>query len=138
MMLQSQCAGFSACVLKGVWHGLKSHIEGKYDKAAGKLKTPGGQVKKKQEAKSHLQHIDKNKEHYDNLLKMHNHLQQAKHVLINVLNQHEGGLEHHIRDKRTNPEGFVVNHAGEPTKLVNRAEFSKANLLKNNPEKTEE
>ena len=49
---------------------------------------------------------------------------------MDVLNQHEGGLEHHIDSKRTNPEGFVVNHSGEPTKLVNRAEFSKANLLK--------
>ena len=61
---------------------------------------------------------------------MHNHLQQAKNVLVNVLNQHSGGLEHDIDGKKTDPEGFVVNHAGQPTKLVNRAEFSKANLLK--------
>ena len=71
-----------------------------------------------------------NKEHYDNLLAMHHHLQQAKNKLVDVLNQHEGDLEHHIDDKRTGPEGFVVNHGGQPTKLVNRAEFSKANLLK--------
>ena len=61
---------------------------------------------------------------------MHNHIQKAKNVLVKNLEQNEGGLEHHIDGKRTGPEGFVVNHAGEPTKLVNREEFAKANLLK--------
>ena len=61
---------------------------------------------------------------------MHHHLQQAKNVLVSTLAQHEGGLEHHIDGKKTGPEGFVVNHAGEPTKLVDRKEFAKANLLK--------
>jgi len=78
----------------------------------------------------HENYISANKKHYENLLNMHNHLQQAKNVLVNVLNQHSGGLEHDIDGKKTDPEGFVVNHAGQPTKLVNRAEFSKANLLK--------
>ena len=32
--------------------------------------------------------------------------------------------------KKTGPEGFVFNHGGEPDKLVNRAEFARANLLK--------
>ena len=110
--------------------GLKAHIQSKYDKASAKLKTPGGQAKKSQEAKSHMSHIDSNKDQYDNLLKMHNHLQQAKNILVKNLEQHEGGLEHHIDNKRSKPEGFVVNHNGEPTKLVNRAEFAKANLLR--------
>ena len=78
----------------------------------------------------HETYITANKKHYENLLQMHHHLQQAKNVLVNVLNQHSGGLEHDIDGKKTDPEGFVVNHAGQPTKLVNRAEFSKANLLK--------
>ena len=50
---------------------------------------------------------------------------------MNSLESHEGGLEHHIDGKRSKPEGFVVNHKGEPTKLVNRAEFARANLLRN-------
>jgi hypothetical protein len=41
---------------------------------------------------------------------MHGHLQSAKNILTKTLNQHEGGLEHHIGDKRTNPEGFVIHH----------------------------
>ena len=77
-----------------------------------------------------INHIKDNKKHYDNILKMHEHLQKAKDTLVDVLNQHTGGLEHDIDGKKTDPEGFVVNHAGEPTKLVNRKEFSKANLLK--------
>lgn len=110
--------------------GLKKHIANHYKKAISKLKTPVAQGRKDTEFKMHINHIDDNKEHYDNLLKMHNHLQQAKNVLVNTLQQHEGGLEHHIDGKKTGPEGFVVNHAGEPTKLVDRKEFAKANLLK--------
>jgi len=110
--------------------GLKKHIVDKYKKAALKLKTPAGIVKREKEAEPHTKHIEANKTHYDNLLKMHSHLQKAKNKLVDVLQHHEGGLEHHIDGKKTGPEGFVVNHAGEPTKLVNRAEFARANLLK--------
>ena len=115
--------------------GLSKFIQDKYKKAAEKLKTPASQGRKQAEAKAHTDHIKKNKQHYDNMLKMHNHLQQAKDVLVKTLNQHEGGLEHHVeveggKMKRTDPEGFVIHHAGEPTKLVNRKEFSKINLLK--------
>ena len=110
--------------------GLVKHIENKYKKASEKLKTPAAQSRKEAEAKSHTQHIEGNAEHYNNLLKMHNHLQQAKDVLVKNLEKHPGGLEHHIDNKPTGPEGFVVNHAGQPTKLVNRKEFAKANLLK--------
>jgi hypothetical protein len=110
--------------------GLQKHISDKYKKVASKLKTPAAQSRKQTEGQQHINHIENNKQHYENLLKMHHHLQQAKNVLVNTLQQHEGGLEHHIDNKRTGPEGFVINHAGEPTKLVDRKEFAKANLLK--------
>lgn len=110
--------------------GFKKHVEEKYKKLADKLKTPAGKSKRMAESKMHTDHIEKNKKQYDNLLKMHGHLQAAKNVLVKTLEQHEGGLEHHIDGKPSKPEGFVVNHAGEPTKLVNREEFAKANLLK--------
>jgi len=65
---------------------------------------------------------------------MHHHLQQAKNTLVRNLEKHEGGLQHHIGGVKSKPEGFVINHKfkgkTEPTKLVNRAEFAKANLLK--------
>ncbi len=30
--------------------------------------------------------------------------------MVSTLEQHQGGLEHHIDNKPTGPEGFVVNH----------------------------
>ena len=110
--------------------GLQQHILDKAQIVQSKLKTQKGVEKKQAEAHSELQHIQKHKEAYDNLLKMHQHIAKAKNVLVNTLNQHPGTLSHHIEGKETHPEGFVVNHKGEPTKLVNRAEFSRANLMK--------
>jgi hypothetical protein len=55
-------------------------------------------------------------------------------ILVKSLETHEGGYDHHIAGKKSKPEGFVINtkHEGkeEPSRLVNRAEFAKANLLK--------
>ena len=110
--------------------GLKKHITDKYNKAIEKLKTPASQGRKQAELNTHVKHVDAHKKDYENLLKMHQHLQKAKDVLVHTLNQHTGDLEHHIDSKATDPEGYVVHHAGEPTKLVNRKEFAKANLLK--------
>lgn len=114
--------------------GLQNHIAGHYEKQASKLKSAAGQEKKRAEGASHVEHIKKNEGHYSNLLTMHHHLQQVKNVLVKNLEKHEGGLTHHIGDTHSKPEGFVVNHKfkgqTEPTKLVNRAEFARANLLK--------
>ena len=110
--------------------GFMKHISNKYKKEIAKLKTPAAQGRKQAQLDAHIDHIKKNKEHYSNLFAMHHSLQQAKNVLVRNLEQHEGGLEHHIDGKRTGPEGFVVNSGGEPTKLVNREEFAKANLLR--------
>jgi len=114
--------------------GFKKHMEAHFEKAAGKLKSEAGQAKKKAEGTEHAAHIEANKSHYENLLGMHQHLQKAKDTLVTNLNKHTGGFEHHIDSSKTDPEGFVVNHEHEgrtePTKLVNRKEFSKANLLK--------
>jgi hypothetical protein len=113
--------------------GLQQHIMAKHEKDAAKLKTPANQEKKRAQGQSHVDHIQQNKEHYANLLKMHGHLTAAKHTLTGALDAHHAsgeGVGHSINGKETNPEGYVVHHAGEPTKLVNRAEFAKANLLK--------
>ena len=111
-------------------NGLQNHIADKFQKQIDKLKSDAGRARKQTELTSNINHVANNSDHYNNLLKMHGHLQDAKNILTKTLNQHEGGLEHHIGDKRTDPEGFVIHHNGEPSKLVNREEFSKANLLK--------
>jgi hypothetical protein len=95
-----------------------------------RLKTADKAKEKQQSAQAEVNHIQKNRLHYDNLLKMHQHLAAAKNVLVSTLNQHPGTLSHHIDGKETHPEGYVVTHKNEPTKLVNRAEFSRANLMK--------
>jgi hypothetical protein len=110
--------------------GLQNHIADKFQKQIDKLKTDAGRARKHTELTSNINHVANNSDDYNHLLKMHGHLQDAKNILTKTLNQHEGGLEHHIGDKRTDPEGFVIHHNGEPSKLVNREEFSKANLLK--------
>jgi len=114
--------------------GLKTHIAGKYEKMVSKLKTEKAQNAKLDELKGHLDHIKKNQEHYDNLLKMHGHLQSAKNELVKSLESNEGSYEHAINGVASKPEGFVYSHthkgSTEPTKLVNRAEFAHQNLLK--------
>ena len=114
--------------------GLQAHVTAHYDKKAASVKSDAAKGKHTGEGAAQVAHIEKNKGHYDNLLASHGHLAKAKDTLVKSLNTHTGGLEHHIGDNKTDPEGFVVNHEHngkeEPTKLVNRKEFSKANLLK--------
>jgi hypothetical protein len=115
--------------------GFHKHIMKHYEGAASKMKTEKGIAKKREFGLQHGEHILKHEKHYSNLLNMHHHLQQAKNVLVHNLEKHEGGLTHHIDGKKSKPEGFVINHKHngheEPTKLVNRSEFARANLLRN-------
>ena len=110
--------------------GFKDHVKNVHEKAAAKVKTEKSKNEKTGEGKAQVAHIEKNKSHYGNLLSMHHHLAQAKNHLVNSLETHEGHYEHHIEGKKSKPEGFVVHHDNEPTKLVNRPEFAKQNLLK--------
>ena len=122
--------------------GLQKHIAGKYESAVKKLKTEKAQNNKLEELKGHLTHIQKNEKHYTNLLQMHGHLQNAKNELVNSLESNEGSYAHAINGVASKPEGFVYNHTHkgvtEPTKLVNRAEFARQNLLKSRPGATPE
>jgi len=110
--------------------GFKEHVKGVHEKAAAKVKTEKSKNEKTGEGKAQVAHIEKNKSHYGNLLSMHHHLAQAKNHLVSSLETHEGNYQHHINGKKSKPEGFVVHHDNEPTKLVNRPEFAKQNLLK--------
>ncbi len=102
----------------------------KYQKAADKVKTDKSKEAKIGEGEGQLAHIDSHKEHYDAAFKLHSHLQAAKNTLVNSLESHKGGYSYSINGAESKPEGYVVNHKGEPTKLVNRAEFARQNLLK--------
>jgi len=111
-------------------HGLIQHILDKHHRSVVKLKTESAREKKKAEAMEEISHIKANKQHYENMLRMHDHLQKAKDVLVNTLNQDHGTLTHDIEGQKTTPEGHVVLHKGKHYKLVNRQEFSKKNLLR--------
>jgi hypothetical protein len=108
----------------------KSHVESHYNSKAAKVSTEKAKATHTGEGKKQIAHIEKHKSQYGNLFAMHHHLHQAKNALVKSLETHEGHYEHHIAGKKSKPEGFVVHHDNQPTKLVNRAEFAKQNLLK--------
>ena len=102
-------------------------LENKKNTDIEKLKTEKNKEAKKKELGDELAKLDRNKKHYDNVFKLHKHLQNAKNVLINVLNQHQE-FQHEHRGEAANPEGYVFHHGKETDKFVNRAEFSRRNL----------
>jgi hypothetical protein len=112
----------------------KNHIANKYKNMVSKLKTEKSQNAKLEELRGHVNNIEKHKSHYSDLLKMHGHLQSAKNELVKSLETNEGSYAHAIGGVASKPEGFVYSHTHkgvtEPTKLVNRAEFARQNLLK--------
>jgi len=114
--------------------GLQEHIAGKYQKMIDKLKTEKSKSAKLEELRGHLNHIKQNAKHYNNLFKMHQHLQDGKNALVSTLESNEGEYVHAINGVASKPEGYVFSHTHngktEPTKLVNRAEFARQNLLK--------
>ena len=109
--------------------GLQHHIITNYTKEIDKLKSDKGRDRKAEELKDKLRHVESNKTNFDNVLKLHGHLQQAKDILVHTLSQHTGGLEHTVSGEKVKPEGFVVNHEGKPTKLNDRSEFNRLNFL---------
>jgi hypothetical protein len=105
----------------------KTWLETKKNKEIDKLKVEKNKKAKQDELSGELDKIERNKKHYNNLFKLHNHLQKAKNVLINVMNQHQE-FQHQHGGEPANPEGYVFHHGKESDKFVNRAEFSKRNF----------
>ena len=108
--------------------GLKQHISEHGEKEASKVKTEKSKTAKIGKSAELNTHIDAAHEHVSNYFKMHHHLQQAKDTLVKTLDNADHPLEHTIDGKKTAPEGYVFSHQGAPVKLVNRKEFSRANL----------
>lgn len=109
--------------------GLQKHIENKYVKQIDKMKSDTGKKKYQDELAGHTKHTKLHKQNLENVLKVHQHLQQAKNVLVNTLAQHTGGLDHEVKGQPVKPEGFVVNHEGQLSKLNDRNEFNRLNRL---------
>jgi len=109
--------------------GLKKYITSRYAKSTSTLKTDKARGLKQQELSTALDHLDKNSHHIDRAFEVHGHLQRAKDVLVKALSSNPGSFGHSIGGQAAKPEGFVAIKGGAPTKLVDRAEFSRANLL---------
>ena len=107
--------------------GLKTHIAAIHQKAADKLKTEKAQNAKVSQGATLNGQIDANSDHFENLLKMHHHLQAAKDVLAHALSTHTT-YGHSINGKAAKPEGHVAVINNRPTKIVDREEFSRANF----------
>lgn len=105
----------------------KNWLETKKNKDIDKLKVEKNRTAKQAELKDELGKVERNKKHYNNLFKMHSHLQAAKNTLINVMNQHQE-FQHEHGGEAANPEGYVFHHGKESDKLVNRQEFSRRNF----------
>lgn len=105
----------------------KNWLETKKNKDIDKLKVEKNKNAKKTELKSELDKIERNKKHYNNVFKLHHHLQKAKDTLIDVMNQHQE-FQHEHGGEKANPEGYVFHHGKESDKFVNRKEFSRRNF----------
>lgn len=105
----------------------KNWLETKKNKEIDKLKVEKNKKAKQAELKSELDKVDRNRKHYNNVFKLHGHLQKAKGVLIDVMNQHQE-FQHEHGGEAANPEGYVFHHGKETDKFVNRAEFSRRNF----------
>jgi hypothetical protein len=109
--------------------GLKRYVTSRYGKALSTLKTDKARSLKQQELKTSLDDIEQHSQHIDRAFEIHDHIQKAKDVLVHALSSNPGPFEHSIGGQKAKPEGFVAIKDGAPTKLVDRAEFSRANLL---------
>ena len=109
--------------------GYLAYIKGRNVKDIEKLKSPEGKAKKKIAADAIESHIKNHTEQFNNLLRMHKCIQNAKNTLTTALsNTVQTGFKTTIGGEPVKQEGFVAIRGGRPTKLVDRAEFSAANF----------
>lgn len=105
------------------------HYANSHQKKIDAVKTQKSKDAKTVEMQRAIQDVLDNKHHFQHALNLHNHLQKAKDVLTNSLSS-TSEFDHHIRGKKSKPEGFVVVRNNRPTKFVDRREFSAANFNK--------
>lgn len=108
--------------------GFKAHVAESHKKAAEKVKTQASKSKITDKMNKNLAHIDANAKEFKTTLAIHHHLQAAKDQLVNGLSS-QNTYGHSIKGKAAKPEGFVAVIDNKPTKLVDRAEFSRENFL---------
>ena len=110
--------------------GYVDHLTARHNKDLEKVKTETARQKRIQSHADVMSHITNNRDHFDKALQLHSHLQNAKNVLVNVLNKNNK-YQYSVAGEPTGSEGTVVyDKGGNASKLVNRNEFSRLNFLK--------
>lgn len=107
----------------------KAFLHDRGSKEVAKVKTDKSKQAKIEAMNSNLRHVDENKDAFESTLQIHHHLQQAKNSLVDSLAKTKYEFEHSIEGQKVKPEGHVVVVNNRPTKLVDRYEFSRLNLL---------
>ena len=108
--------------------GYMSHLKGRLQKEVDKVKTPKAKEAKTATLNTAMAHIDKHEPAFKSTLEVHKHLQNAKNVLVHTLAGANYDYHHSINGKATKPEGHVAVINNRPTKLVDRADFSRENF----------
>lgn len=110
--------------------GLKKHVALKHEAMKSKVKMDATKAKIDAKAQGHLEHINQHSDAIKNTLKIHKHLQDAKHTLVKSLETSDH-YKHDIEGRKTGPEGHVAYLGGHATKLVDRGAggFASSNLL---------
>jgi Family of unknown function (DUF6267) len=110
-------------------HDLYSHIKDENGKGIAKVKTQKAIETKTHTMNNQLAHVRANAGTIDKVFQIHHHLQQAKDVQNHALSQTQK-FKTSIDNTPTKGEGFVAVVNNRPTKIVDRAEFSRQNFLK--------
>lgn len=108
----------------------KAFLSKKRNAEVEKAKSSAGKEKKAASYNELIDDVDSNKTNFDAAFKLHHHLQKAKDTLVTALGN-PTDFEHTVGEKQVKPEGFVSIRNGRPTKLVDRAEFSRLNFANN-------
>ena len=104
--------------------GYKKHLGAAHDRKIDAVKLEKTKDQKREKKNADLNHIDKNKKHFQKSLDIHHHIQQATNELARSLDRHgAGGFHTKIAGKESGGEGYVANGL----KIVDREGFSKAN-----------
>jgi Family of unknown function (DUF6267)/Cytidylyltransferase-like len=122
-------------VRKGTWksasaEGYLNFLTDRARKEIDKVKTESSKQKKMEQFELVAQHIKNHMKQFNAIFKLHSTLQQAKDTLIGALARADNGFTTTIGGESVKPEGFVAIRNGRPTKLVDRAEFSRSNFLR--------
>jgi len=110
--------------------GYIAHLSKKRDTEVSKVKTEASRKKKADQFNGMIDRVQQHKKGFSAALEMHGHLQNAKNTLIKALGN-PTEFEHTVGGNEVKPEGFVSIRGGRPTKLVDRAEFSRLNFANN-------